>query len=71
MLRSRLLLLIVAASLGLAGFAQAQVTREEFEALKSEVGTLKESVKTQNDLLRQFLERINAARGEREAHRNG
>lgn len=67
MLASRLLVLIVVASLGVAGSAAAQVSREEFEALKSEVGTLKESVKAQNDLLRQFLERLGAAREGREA----
>jgi len=59
--------LIVTLIVAMASIAHAQVTREEFEALKSEVGTLRESVKTQNDLLRQFLERVNAARGERDA----
>jgi protein-disulfide isomerase len=57
MLASRLLVLIVVASLGVAGSAAAQVSR----------GTLKESVKAQNDLLRQFLERLGAAREGREA----
>lgn len=44
----------------------AQVNREEFEALKSEVGVLREAVKTQSEILRQFLERAGMLR-DREA----
>jgi protein-disulfide isomerase len=47
--------------------ANAQVTREEFEALKSDVGALKERVQTQNELLRRFLEQRPALREGREA----
>ena len=47
--------------------ANAQVTREEFEALKSEVGALKERVQAQNELLRRFLEQASAPREGRQA----
>ena len=63
----RLIVLIVAVVFAVSGSADAQVAREEFEALKSEVGALKDSVKTQTDLLRQLLERLGAAREGREA----
>jgi protein-disulfide isomerase len=59
--------LFIAVLAVVAGRADAQVTREEFEALKSEVGTLRDSVKTQNELLRQFLERVGSLREGREA----
>jgi protein-disulfide isomerase len=67
MLKLCLSLLVGSLALVVSGVADAQVTREEFEALKSEVGALKEGVKTQNDLLRQFLERLGAAREGRDA----
>jgi protein-disulfide isomerase len=60
---ARIGVLIAAFVLAVSGVADAQVTREEFEALKSEVNALRDSVKTQTDLLRQFLERLNAAQG--------
>jgi len=53
-------ILMIAAS----GPANAQVTREEFDALKSEVNALKENLKAQNDLFRQLLERLGAGRGD-------
>ena len=59
--------LTVTLVLAFSGTADAQVTREEFDALKSEVGALRESVKTQNELLKQFLERLGAAREGRDA----
>jgi len=64
---ARIGLLIAAIVLTVCGSAHAQVTRDEFEALKSEVNALKEGVKTQTEMLRQFLERVNAAREGREA----
>ena len=65
--RFRFAILIVTLVLATSTAADAQVTREEFEALKSEVGTLKESLKAQNDMLRQFLERVGAMREGRDA----
>ena len=60
--------LLIAGSLALvSGAADAQVTREEFEALKSEVGGLRDSIKLQNELLKQLLERLGAAREGRDA----
>jgi protein-disulfide isomerase len=56
--------LIAAFALLVVAPADAQVTRDEFEALKSEVGALKEGIKAQNELLKQFLERLGAARGD-------
>jgi len=55
---------LLIAGLALAGAlpVDAQVSREEFDALKAEVGALSETVKTQNELLKQFLERLGAAR---------
>jgi protein-disulfide isomerase len=67
MVIARIAVLIAAVILAVSGVADAQVTREEFEALKSEVNALRDSVKTQTDLLRQFLERLNAAREGRDA----
>jgi protein-disulfide isomerase len=64
---ARVSLLIAALVLAVSGVADAQVAREEFEALKSEVNALRDSVKSQTELLRQFLERLNAAREGREA----
>ena len=58
------LLLVVLFVAGVVGVASAQVTREEFDALKSEVNTLKESLKAQNDLFRQLVERLGAGRGD-------
>ena len=55
---------IAAFALFVTPAANAQITREEFEALKSEVGALKDGIKTQNELLKQFLERLGAARGD-------
>jgi protein-disulfide isomerase len=64
----RIVVLISTLVLAVAAAADAQVTREEFEALKSEVGSLTETVKAQNEMLRQFFERMNALReGGREA----
>jgi hypothetical protein len=57
----RIGLLIAALVLAVSAVAEGQVTREEFEVLKSEVNALKESLKTQNDLFRQVL---GARRGE-------
>ena len=64
MLKLGTLVVIAACVLFVAPPAEAQVTREEFDALKSEVGTLKDGIKTQNELLNQFLERLGAARGD-------
>jgi protein-disulfide isomerase len=61
-MRFRAALLTVTLILMSSAAAHAQVTREEFEALKSELGALKESVKAQTELLQHFLERLNAAR---------
>jgi protein-disulfide isomerase len=47
--------------------ANAQVTREEFEALRSEVRELKERVQTQNELLGRFLQQRSGLRDGREA----
>lgn len=58
------LLLVVLFVAGVVGVATAQVTREEFDALKSEVNALKESLKAQNDLFRQLVERLGAGRGD-------
>jgi protein-disulfide isomerase len=60
--RLRIAVLITTLVLAVSGAADAQVTREEFETLKSDVGTLKESVKAQNEMLRQFLERMGTMR---------
>ena len=54
--------LVVTLIVAIGGVAHAQVSREEFEALKSEVGALKDTVKSQNELLRQFFERLGAGR---------
>jgi protein-disulfide isomerase len=62
MSRLRIVVLIAAVIFAGATAADAQVTREEFEALKSEVGSLKDTVKAQNEMLRQFFERVNAGR---------
>jgi hypothetical protein len=63
MLKARLVGIVFAGfMLVLAATAAAQVSREEFEALKSEVQGLREAVKTQTDVLRQFLERAAALR---------
>jgi len=45
----------------------AQVSRDEFEALKSEVGSLKEALKNQADVLRQLLQRTGHLRDSSEA----
>src|SRR5687767_9233940 len=58
------LLLVALIVAGAAGVASAQVTREEFDALKSEVNALKESLKSQSDLFRQLLERLGTGRGD-------
>jgi len=42
--------------------AVAQVGRDEFDALKSEIGALKEVIKSQTDAVRQLLERMTAPR---------
>jgi protein-disulfide isomerase len=57
-------LAIVACALFVAPPAGAQVTRDQFEALKSEVGALREGIKAQSELLKQFLERLGAGRGD-------
>lgn len=67
MLKLGVAILIAAVAVVVSGPVDAQVSREEFDALKSEVGSLRESVKTQNELLKQFLERLGAAREGREA----
>jgi protein-disulfide isomerase len=67
MLKLGVALLIATLAVVVPAPADAQVTREEFEALKSEVGSLRETVKTQNELLKQFLERLGAAREGRDA----
>lgn len=68
MLRLRAVAVLIAGLVVVvSGTAHAQVSREEFEALKSEVGALRETVKTQNELLRQFLERAGASRDSRDA----
>jgi protein-disulfide isomerase len=46
--------------------AGAQVSRDEFEALKSEVGSLREAVKAQSEILRQILDRAGALGDSRE-----
>ena len=58
----RMAVLIVTMVFAATAAADAQVSREEFEALKSEVGSLKDTVKAQNEMLRQFFERMNAGR---------
>lgn len=63
----RIVVLVATLVVATSMVAEAQVTREEFEALKSEVGTLKDALKTQNEMLRQFFERVNALREGREA----
>ena len=64
----RIVVLISTLVFAVAAAADAQVTREEFEGLKSEVGSLKDTVKAQSEMLRQFFERMNALReGGREA----
>ena len=63
----RIAVLVVTLVVAASAAADAQVSREEFEALKSEVGTLKETLKTQNEMLRQFFERVGAMREGREA----
>jgi protein-disulfide isomerase len=50
-----------------SGAAVAQVSRDEFEALKTEVGQLREAVKSQTEVLRQLLQRLGALRENREA----
>jgi protein-disulfide isomerase len=45
-----------------ATVAAAQVSREEFEGVKSELGLLKEAVKNQTEVLKQLLQRIGALR---------
>ena len=64
MLKFSLVLLLTVFTLLSVPSAHAQVTREEFEALKSEVGGLKDGLKAQNELLRQFLERLGGTRGD-------
>ena len=54
--------LAAAVLLFVSSVAEAQVSREEFEELKSEVGALREGLKAQTDLLRQLLERMGAGR---------
>ena len=58
----RMAVLIATMVFAATAAADAQVSREEFEALKSEVGSLKDTVKAQNEMLRQFFERMNAGR---------
>ena len=53
----RYVVFFLAGWLLLAAHASAQVTREEFEALKSEVGTLREAIRAQSEVLKQLLAR--------------
>jgi protein-disulfide isomerase len=67
MLKLGLVLVIATLAVVVHDPAGAQVSREEYDALRAEVGALRETVKTQNELLKQFLERLGAAREGRDA----
>ena len=62
MLKLYAVVLLAGFVFGAAGIADAQVSREEFDALKAELKSVKETLKVQNDLLRQLLERFGAGR---------
>ena len=62
-MKRRMFAVVVAGSvLMAAATAAAHVSREEFEAVKSELGLLKEAVKNQTEVLKQLLQRIGGLR---------
>jgi protein-disulfide isomerase len=57
---------LIGLGLLMSGASGAPVSREEFDALKSEVRVLREAVKMQSDILKRFLERAGMLRETRE-----
>jgi len=66
MLKRLALGVLVAGFVLSSGTASAQVSREEFEALKAEIELLREAVKSHGEVLKQLLERTGSLRDNRE-----